>query len=127
MDQNSIVCRIYSGWLGKMIGVRLGAPVEMWTREQIEEKYHGQHGYLCDYNDFAADDDTNGPVFFSRSLEETIKPWQKLTSEDVSRSWLQYASWGHGMYWWGGYGISSENTAYENLRAGMIPPVCPCW
>ena len=124
MNQNSIVCRIYSGWLGKMIGVRLGAPVEMWTREQIEEKYHGQHGYLCDYNDFAADDDTNGPVFFIRSLEESRKPWQKLTSKDVSRAWLQYASWGHGMYWWGGYGISSENTAYENLRADMIPPVC---
>ena len=48
MDRNGILCRIYSGWLGKMIGVRLGAPIEMWTRERIEEKYHGQHGYLLD-------------------------------------------------------------------------------
>ena len=124
MDRNGILCRIYSGWLGKMIGVRLGAPVEMWTRERIEEKYHGQHGYLLDYDDFAADDDTNGPVFFIRSLTDSGKPWQELTSEDVGRAWLQYSSWGHGMFWWGGYGISSENTAYDNLRAGLMPPVC---
>ena len=53
MDRNGILCRTYSGWLGKMIGVRLGAPDEMWTHERIEEKYHGQHGYLVDYDDFS--------------------------------------------------------------------------
>ena len=32
--------------------------------------------------------------------------------------------WGKGMYWWGGYGISAEHTAYENLRAGVEAPRC---
>jgi len=24
---------------------------------------------------------------------------------------------GHGFFWWGGYGISTEHTAYENLQS----------
>lgn len=122
MNKHSTLCQIYAGWLGKLIGVRLGAPVEMWTHERIEERYQGQHGYLCDYNDFAADDDLNGPVFFIRALEDCGCPAESMTARDVGRAWLQYASWGHGMFWWGGYGISSEHTAYENLRAGVAAP-----
>lgn len=119
--RNQTVEKIYAGWLGKLIGVRLGAPVEMWDRQRIEETYHGQHGYLADYNDFAADDDTNGPTFFIRALRDSGK-MAALTSRDVGRAWLQYAAWGQGMYWWGGYGVSSEHTAYEHLRAGLPAP-----
>jgi len=36
---DKIVEQIYAGWLGKAIGIRYGAPVEMWTGEQIDEKY----------------------------------------------------------------------------------------
>lgn len=114
--------KIYAGWLGKLIGVRLGAPVEMWSHEQIEEKYAARHGYLVDYQDFAADDDTNGPTFFIRALRDSGR-LSNLTSEDVGNAWLQYASWGRGMYWWGGYGVSAEHTAYEHLRAGVPAPL----
>ena len=71
LSQEQVLERIYSGWLGKLIGVRLGAPVEMWTSEQILEKYGYQNGYLKDYNEFAADDDLNGPTFFIRALEDS--------------------------------------------------------
>ena len=28
--------KIYAGWLAKVIGVRLGAPIEGWTYEKIQ-------------------------------------------------------------------------------------------
>lgn len=30
---------IYAGWLAKIIGIRLGAPVEGWSQRQIEDIY----------------------------------------------------------------------------------------
>lgn len=121
MTTIQIIHRIYAGWLGKLVGVRLGAPVEMWTHEQIMEKYGEKHGYLKDYREFAADDDVNGPVFFIRALADSGK-YQALDSRDVGRAWVNYAPRNAGMYWWGGYGVSSEHTAYENMRAGILPP-----
>lgn len=56
--------RVYAGWLGKIIGVRHGAPVEGWSYERLEKVYGEIDGYLVDYKDFAADDDSNGPMFF---------------------------------------------------------------
>lgn len=29
--------KIYAGWLGKIIGIRMGAPVEGWSYEQIKD------------------------------------------------------------------------------------------
>jgi len=123
LSQEQVLERIYSGWLGKLIGVRLGAPVEMWTSEQILEKYGYQNGYLKDYNEFAADDDLNGPTFFIRAREDSVR-YQNMTAQDAAKVWLNYPPWGKGMYWWGGYGISAEHTAYENLRAGVEAPRC---
>ena len=36
--------RIYAGWMAKIIGIRLGAPVEGWTYEQIKEIYGAPDG-----------------------------------------------------------------------------------
>ena len=60
--------KIYAGWLGKIIGIRLGAPVEGWTAEKIRQVYGRLDHYAVDYQDFAADDDSNGPLFFLRAL-----------------------------------------------------------
>ena len=35
MLSNEYRDRVYAGWLGKCIGVRLGVPVENWSAEQI--------------------------------------------------------------------------------------------
>ena len=54
--------KVYAGWLGKIIGVRHGAPIEGWEYDRI--RVYGEiDGYLVDYKDFAADDDSNGPMF----------------------------------------------------------------
>ena len=110
--------KIYAGWLAKIIGIRLGAPIEGWTYEKIKNIYGEIHNYPVDYKRFAADDDSNGPLFFLRALEDN----DKLTPQAVGEALLNYAPYEHGFFWWGGYGVSTEHTAYLNLRAGIPAP-----
>ena len=114
--------KIYAGWLAKIIGIRLGAPVEGWTYEEIRDIYGDKEGYLVDYKRFAADDDSNGPIFFLRALEDCGKNGEDMTAEDVAEALLNYAPFEHGFFWWGGYGCSTEHTAYLNLRSGIPAP-----
>ena len=114
--------RCYAGWLGKIAGVRLGAPIEGWTYHKIRKVLGDNvYDYIVDYNDFAADDDTNGPMFFLRALEDYVCS-EELTAEHIGKAWLNYTPYEHGFYWWGGYGMSTEHTAYLNLRAGIPAP-----
>ena len=115
--------KVYAGFLGMNAGIRLGAPVEPteWTPEMIQDVYGDIKGYIKDYKTFSADDDANGPVFFIRALYDDAKD-RELTAEDVGRAWLNYARDGIGMFWWGGEGISTEHTAYNNLKNGIPAP-----
>ncbi len=117
--QKDYLERVYAGWLGKIIGVRYGAPIEGWSYQKIRKTLGLLDGYIVDYKDFAADDDTNGPIFFLRSLTDY---GINATAEDMGNTWLNYAPYEHGFYWWGGYGKSTEHTAYLNLRAGIKAP-----
>ncbi len=121
MDKQKYLEQVYSGFLGMCAGVRLGAPVEptIWTYERILDTYGDIRGYVKNYSNFAADDDVNGPVFFIRSLLDFKPP---LTAEKVGKTWLNYAREGIGFYWWGGYGTSTEHTAYVNLKNGISAP-----
>lgn len=120
MIQKNYVERVYSGWLGKTIGVRLGAPIENWTYEKINKEVGEPEGYIHDYKMFAADDDTNGPMVFIRALEDFST---NITSEEIGDTWLNYIGDTHGMFWWGGYGVSTEHTAYLNLQHGIKAPL----
>lgn len=111
--------RIYAGWLAKIIGIRLGAPIEGWTYEKIRDVYGELDHYPVEYTRFAADDDSNGPLFFLRALENHKTD---VKAQDVAEALLNYAPYEHGFFWWGGYGISTEHTAYLNLRAGIPAP-----
>ena len=113
--------RCYAGWLGKIIGVRHGAPIEGWTYDKVNKLIGEIDGYLVDYRDFAADDDSNGPMFFLRALLDYTYT-RDITAEQIGLTWLNYAPYEHGFYWWGGYGISTEHTAYLNLRTGIMAP-----
>ncbi len=115
--------KVYSGILGMNIGIRLGAPVEptIWTYERIRDTYGDITGYVKEYKNFAADDDANGPVYFLRALRDDAVD-RELTPQDVANAWLNYTREGVGMFWWGGYGISTEHTAYLNLKNGVPAP-----
>jgi ADP-ribosylglycohydrolase len=123
--------RLYAGFIGKNVGIRLGAPVEpaIWTYERIREVYGDIRGYIKPYRNFAADDDANGPVFFVNALLDKFEPGKtgegaapRLEPVDVERAWLEYARDGIGMFWWGGYGKSTEHTAYLNMKHGIHAP-----
>jgi ADP-ribosylglycohydrolase len=113
--------KVYAGWLGKIIGIRLGAAIEGWTYEQIKNVYGELRSYPVAYRNFAADDDSNGPLFFIRSLED-CRDLSRFSAQDVAQALLNYAPYERGFFWWGGYGISTEHTAYLNLRNGIPAP-----
>ena len=113
--------RCYAGWIAKLIGIRYGAPIEGWTYDKIAEVYGELDGYLVDYDLFAADDDSNGPMIFIRALNDATHT-RNITPQQIAETWLNYAPYEHGFYWWGGYGRSTEHTAYLNLRAGIPAP-----
>lgn len=123
MTTRAFVEKVYAGFLGMNIGIRLGAPVEptLWTRERIERFYGDIHSYVKDFKNFAADDDVNGPVYFLRALNDGALH-RALTPPDVAEAWLNYSREGVGMFWWGGYGTSTEHTAFLNLMHGMEAP-----
>ncbi len=122
--QNDYLERVYAGFLGMNVGIRLGAPVEptIWTYERIKETYGDIRHYVKDYKNFAADDDVNGPVYFFRALRDSSQRGE-LTPQYVAKAWLNYAREGVGLYWWGGYGVSTEHTAYINLAHGIPAPL----
>ena len=62
--------KVYAGWLGKVIGIRLGAAIEGWTCQRIQNVFGELWDYPAQYKNFAADDDSNGPMFFIRALED---------------------------------------------------------
>ncbi len=117
--------KVYAGFLGMNIGIRLGAPIEpdVWTEERIFQTYGDLNGYVKDYINFAADDDVNGPVYFLRALDDRKETGTPVTPEDVAKAWLNYTRYLKGMFWWGGYGISTEHTAYMNLKMGIPAPL----
>ncbi|NUH83471.1 ADP-ribosylglycohydrolase family protein [Bacillus firmus] len=114
---------VYAGFLGMNIGIRLGAPLEPneWSYEKIREIYGDIRGYVKDYKTFSADDDANGPVYFIRALIDDARG-REMTPQDVARAWLNYSREGIGMFWWGGDQISTEHTAYLNLKKGIPAP-----
>ena len=91
---------IYAGWLAKIIGIRLGAPVEGWTYEKIKNIYGELKHYPVDYHEFAADDDSNGPLFFLKALEDGRHGYD-VKAGDVAEALLNYAPFEHGFFWWG--------------------------
>jgi ADP-ribosylglycohydrolase len=124
MNLKQQIDKTYAGFLGMNIGIRLGAPVEptIWSYERIKRVYKDIDHYVMDYKNFAADDDVNGPVFFLRALDDGSLNKSTLDPMDVAQTWLNYSREGVGMFWWGGYGVSTEHTAYLNLKNGIMPP-----
>lgn len=121
---NSFIDKLYAGFLGMNVGIRLGAPVEggIWTYDLIREVFGEADGhYLKENKNFAADDDVNGPVYFLRALTDNGITGD-FSAEMVGKAWLNYARNGKGMFWWGGVGRSTEHTAYANLKNGIMAP-----
>ncbi|MBI5650282.1 MAG: ADP-ribosylglycohydrolase family protein [Chloroflexi bacterium] len=113
--------RVYAGWLGKCIGVRLGAPVENWTAKEIADNLGAVNDFLPlpPGTIFKPDDDTAAPLVLIRALEDC---GSAVTAEQIGETMLNYLADQRGTIWWGGYGVSTEHTAYINLMNGIAAP-----
>jgi ADP-ribosylglycohydrolase len=113
--------QVYAALLGKVIGVQYGAPIEGWTADRIWQTYGELTGYVQHYHYFRPDDDLSGPLVFIRALRD-FTPTEELTPQEIGNTWLNYLGDGHCTLWWGGYGVSTEHTAYLNLANGIAAP-----
>jgi ADP-ribosylglycohydrolase len=115
--------RVYAGWLGKCIGVRFGAPLENWTYDEIRNNLGELTSYVREDWDkiFKPDDDTAVPMILIRALED-FDASNNITPQQIGETLLNYLGDQHGTFWWGGYGVSTEHTAYLNLANGVPAP-----
>ncbi|MBV1757613.1 MAG: ADP-ribosylglycohydrolase family protein [Dethiosulfatibacter sp.] len=108
---------IYASWLGKLIGIRLGAPVENWSSDEINKAFGSIEDFVVRYPIFGADDDSNGPLYFTRVFDDTGK--YDVSTKDMGNTMLNVIPKGHGFFWWGGVGVSTEHTMYHHLSSGI--------
>mgnify|MGYP001828229069 FL=1 len=114
--------RVYAGWLGKCIGVHFGGPLESWTYQAIRDNLGEVETYLQPSDKvFKPDDDLVMPLIMMRAFDECQDP-ATLSAEEIGNTWLNYLSRERGAIWRGGYGVSSEHTAFLNLLNGIPAP-----
>ena len=113
--------KLYGGVIGKYIGVMHGAEIESWTYEQIKDVFGEIKQYPVRFNNFCSDDDLNGPLFYMRVLQDFGT--SNISERQMGHTLLNYVGERHGFFWWGGYGTSTEETAYWNLLNGIEPPL----
>lgn len=116
--------QVYSGVLGKIIGVYLGRPFEQWDNAAIESRLGEIRWYVHDklgHDLIVADDDISGTFTFLRALEEH-GPRYDITAEEIGKTWLNLLIDNRTVLWWGGVGMSAEHTAYARLKAGVPAP-----
>ncbi|KAH8125268.1 hypothetical protein ACSS6W_004066 [Trichoderma asperelloides] len=117
--------RVYAGVLGKLIGVYVGRPFENWTHQRIVEELGHIRGYVHEkVGDplVVTDDDVSGTFQFVRALEEHgYSP--DISSEDIGKTWLNNVIENRTIFWWGGRGMSTEHTAFLNLKRGIPAPL----
>ena len=56
-----------------------------------------------------------------RALEDS-DAGTDLSPQQIAEAWLNYLGDQQGTLWWGGYGVSTEHTAYLNLASGIPAP-----
>lgn len=119
--------KTYASWLGKISGVIAGSQIEGWDRNKINQIYGDIKGYPQTFaKNYAADDDINGPLYFMKAIElwhpTKSDEQQEPSVTDMANVWKNYICNHKGFFWWGGYGVSTEHTAYDNLSAGINAP-----
>lgn len=116
--------RVYAGVLGKLIGVYLGRPFEAWTHQRILAELGHIRYYVHERLGqplIVTDDDISGTFQFIRALEEHGVT-EDISAESIGRTWLNTVVEDRTIFWWGGRGMSTEHTAYLNLKAGIPAP-----
>ena len=116
--------RAYAAVLGKLIGVYLGRPFEGWTYERIMRELGPIEDYVHERLNVplvVTDDDVAGTFTFIRALEDHGAR-ADIAARDIGETWLNYIVENGAILWWGGNGVSTEHTAWLNLKRGIEAP-----
>ena len=116
--------KVYSGVLGKIIGVYLGRPFEGWWYDRIIKELGPINLYVNDKLNMPiqiTDDDLTGTFRFINALKD-FNFDKNISSKQIGQTWLNYCLENQAVLWWGGKGTSSEDTAYQNLKQGIHAP-----
>jgi ADP-ribosylglycohydrolase len=116
--------RVYAGILGKIIGVYLGRPFEGWTYDRILSELGPIRYYVNERLGkplVVTDDDISGTLTFVRALSD-FGNTAGLTAAQIGQTWLNYIIENRTILWWGGFGNSTEHTAYLRLKQGVLAP-----
>jgi len=116
--------RVYAGLLGKCIGIYAGHPFELWGYDRIVEQFGEINYYVNDHFKspvVTTDDDLGGMLTFLRAIPDYGYS-KEVTAEQIGKTWLNYLVEEQTVLWWGGRGMSTEHTAYLNLKAGIPAP-----
>lgn len=127
--------RVYAAILGKIVGVYLGRPVEGWPYDDIRSRVGAVDRYVnveLGVPLVVADDDISGTLAFARAVLDAdpaepahaarTQALEPVGAAAVGRTWLNYVIENRTILWWGGYGRSTEHTAFLNLRRGLDAP-----
>jgi ADP-ribosylglycohydrolase len=116
--------RVYAGVLGKLIGVYVGRPFEGWTHQRVMQELGHIRYYVHQKFNLplvVTDDDVSGTFVFIRAMEEHGVSVD-LSAEEIGETWLNNTVEKKSIFWWGGRGVSTEHTAYLNLKPGIKAP-----
>jgi ADP-ribosylglycohydrolase len=116
--------RAYAAVLGKLIGVYLGRPFEGWTYERIMRELGPIEDYVHERLNVplvVTDDDVAGTFTFIRALEDHGAR-ADITAREIGETWLNAIVENRAILWWGGNGVSTEHTAWLNLKRGIEAP-----
>jgi ADP-ribosylglycohydrolase len=116
--------RVYAGVLGKIIGVYMGRPFEGWTYQQIIQQLGEIDYYIHEKFNvplIVTDDDISGTFTFIRAMPDYGNTLE-ITPAQIGQTWLNYLVENRTILWWGGFGNSTEHTAYIRLKNGIQAP-----
>ena len=107
--------------LANVLGYALAHRSKTGTYQEIRDNIGELHGYLHEVPGklFKPDDDTAVPMILIRALQDY---GEGVTAQQLGDTLLNYIGDEHGTFWWGGYGVSTEHTAYLNLRNNIPAP-----
>lgn len=99
--------KIRDAWLAQVIGSSVGTQMEGYTTANIVKKYGAIKGYLRPPETY--NDDLTYALAFLDCFKEK---GYEVSSEDIALSWAALIPDGY----------SAEETALNNIRAGIMPP-----
>ncbi|MHA1276174.1 MAG: ADP-ribosylglycohydrolase family protein [Candidatus Helarchaeota archaeon] len=102
--------KVYGGWLGRVIGSQLGAPLELRPYFYIKHKYRNLNNYVKRITGNEVNDDEIYEIVALLSLEQH---GIDLTTEELAQNWKTRI---YTMY------FTAEKAAIKNLQKGLHPP-----